>query len=145
MQFHQLKPVHKFKKAKRIGRGGKKGWTSGRGAKGQTSRSGHRVQPLIRQIIKRYPKLRGYRAKTVPLNLAVINLERIEKNFAENETVSPQTLSKKGLISGNKIPKVKILGQGELTKALVFEKCLFSKSAKEKIEKVKGSIRVSSS
>ena len=66
MQLHQLKPTHKAKRAKRVGRGGKKGTYSGRGMKGQKSRSGARMQPIIRELIKRYPKLRGYRRKARP-------------------------------------------------------------------------------
>ena len=63
MQLHQLKPTHKAKAAKRVGRGGKRGTYSGRGMKGQKSRAGARMQPLVRELIKRYPKLRGYRRK----------------------------------------------------------------------------------
>jgi len=59
MQFHQLKPIHKMKKRKRIGRGGKRGTYSGRGTKGQKSRAGRKLVPIIRGLIKRYPKLRG--------------------------------------------------------------------------------------
>jgi large subunit ribosomal protein L15 len=47
-----------------VGRGGKKGTYSGRGIKGQKSRAGKRLEPIIRSIIKRYPKLRGYRFKS---------------------------------------------------------------------------------
>jgi len=63
MQLHELQPTHKTKTSKRIGRGGKKGTYSGRGMKGQKSRAGARMQPLVRELIKRYPKLRGYRRK----------------------------------------------------------------------------------
>lgn len=63
MQLHQLRPIHKKKPRKRVGRGGKRGTYSGRGVKGQKSRSGARLQPVIRELIKRYPKLRGYRFK----------------------------------------------------------------------------------
>lgn len=61
MQLHELKPIHKKKRSKRIGRGGKKGTYAGRGVKGQKSRAGRRLKPLVRELIKRYPKLRGYR------------------------------------------------------------------------------------
>lgn len=59
MQIHQLKPIHKPKKKKRVGRGGKKGTYSGKGMKGQKSRAGKRFKPMIRELIKRYPKLKG--------------------------------------------------------------------------------------
>ena len=63
MQLHELRPKHKIKKRKRIGRGGKRGTYSGRGMKGQKSRAGARFEPIIRGLIKRYPKLRGYKFK----------------------------------------------------------------------------------
>ena len=61
MQINQLSPKHKEKRKKRIGRGGKKGTYSGKGMKGQRSRAGRKMAPIIRELIKRYPKLRGYR------------------------------------------------------------------------------------
>jgi large subunit ribosomal protein L15 len=143
MQLNQLRPNHKNKKPKRIGRGGKKGSTSGKGSKGQSSRAGRRFEPLIRQFIKKYPKLRGYRVQVVPKNLISVNLDRIDKSFTEKEVVNPVTLLKKRVIIplGKKIPQVKILGQGEITKSLVFQNCLFSESARGKIEKAKGVIK----
>ena len=65
MQIHELRPKHKTKNSKRVGRGGKKGTYSGRGGKGQTARSGRKMEPVIREIIKRYPKLKGYRYHNV--------------------------------------------------------------------------------
>lgn len=64
MQLHELKPNHKLKKTKRVGRGGKRGTYSGHGIKGQKSRAGRKMQPIIRNIIKRYPKLRGHKFKS---------------------------------------------------------------------------------
>ncbi len=143
MQLHTLRPTHKFRKVKRIGRGGKAGWTCGRGSKGQRSRAGRQFEPLIRQIIKRYPKLRGYRSLATPEDSVAVNLDVIDKLFSEKDIVNPVTLLKKQAItfSGKRIPKVKILGRGEITKPLVFQNCSFSKSAKEKVEKAKGIIR----
>ncbi|MDP2930132.1 MAG: 50S ribosomal protein L15 [bacterium] len=142
MQSNQLKP-NKNKKSKRIGRGGKKGTTSGKGTKGQSSRAGRRFEPLIRQFIKKYPKLRGYRFHVMPKNFVAVNLDEINELFAEKEVVNSVTLLKKKAIvfPGNKIPQVKILGRGEITKALVFQNCLLSKSAREKIEKAKCKIK----
>jgi len=65
MQLHELKPIHKLKKRKRVGRGGKKGTYSGRGIKGQKSRAGRKLKPAIRELIKRYPKIRGSGRKHV--------------------------------------------------------------------------------
>jgi len=61
MQLNQLKPAHKPKTRKRVGRGGGHGTYSGKGQKGQKARAGTKFQPAIRYLIKRYPKLRGYR------------------------------------------------------------------------------------
>jgi len=59
MQWHTLKPRTKRKKSVSVGRGGKRGKTSGRGTKGQNARAGRKKRPEIRDFIKRFPKLRG--------------------------------------------------------------------------------------
>lgn len=126
-----------------IGRGGSHGTYSTRGIKGQKARSGGKLKPIIRGFIKRYPKLRGHRLQTLPNLVIPVNLENIEKSFKAGEMVTPKFLIKKGLISfsGNQIPKIKILGMGELSKALVFQGLSFSKTALEKIKKAKGKIK----
>jgi len=142
MQLHQVRQIHKAKKAKRKGRGGKKGTYSGRGIKGQKSRSGKRLKPVIREIIKRYPKLRGHRFHMAPRYRIGINLTKIEKAYNKGETVNAKTLAEKKLISlpGQKAFELKILGTGFLTKSLIFENCQFTKSALAKIKKAKGII-----
>jgi len=144
MQLHQLKPIHRFKKPKRIGRGGKRGTYSGRGIKGQKARSGRRLKPVIRDLIKRYPKLRGYKFKSFGERIAIVNIEILERAFKSGEKVSPEILLKKRLVRKIKgrIPKVKILGKGEARKSLIIENCLVSKTAKEKIEKAGGTIKL---
>ncbi len=143
MQLHELRPKYKLKRRKRVGRGGKRGTYSGRGQKGQKSRAGRRLKPVIRELIKRYPKLRGYKFRPLKLKPAIINLETLEKKFKGGETVNPQILIKQQLIRRikGKIPKVKILAKGELTKKLIIEGCEVSKGAKEKIEKASGTIK----
>lgn len=146
MQIHQLKPIHKKKSKKRIGRGGKRGTFSGRGVKGQKSRAGRKTEPIIRVLIKKYPKLRGYRFKSTiknqKLKIVILNLDILEKKFKSEETVSPGVLMEKKLIRKikGKMPLVKILGKGELTKKLIVEKCQLSKNAKAKIEKAGGKV-----
>lgn len=137
MQLHQLKPKHKLKKKKRIGRGGKRGTYSGKGIKGQKSRAGRKFAPVIRELIKKYPKLRGYRFRGQDKNLAIVNIGDLDKKFKESEVVNPKALLERKLIRRikGKTPKVKILGRGELKKKLTIENCELSKSAKEKIEK----------
>jgi large subunit ribosomal protein L15 len=143
MQLHELKRKHKNKGKKRVGRGGRKGTYSGRGMKGQKSRAGRKMEPLIRGLIKRYPKLKGYRSFAIENYFAVVNLNVLEKNMKDGEIINPENLIKKGLISKMKgrTPKVKILGTGELTKKLVVENCKISKTAKDAIEKAGGNIK----
>ncbi len=64
MQIHNLKRVHKNKKDRIVGRGGKHAKTSGRGGKGQTARAGNKRRPELRDIIKKLPKNRGYKFKS---------------------------------------------------------------------------------
>ena len=63
MQLHEIQPLHENRKEKRVGRGGKRGTTSGRGTKGQRARAGHRIRPAERDLIQRLPKLRGFANK----------------------------------------------------------------------------------
>lgn len=59
MQWNTLKPKTKRTKSRQVGRGGKRGKTSGKGTKGQNARAGRKKRPEIRDFIKRFPKLRG--------------------------------------------------------------------------------------
>jgi len=128
MQIHELKRKHKNKDKKRVGRGGKKGTYSGKGNKGQKSRAGRKMVPIVRELIKRYPKLKGYRAFRVDKKVAVVNLVKLEETSKDGETINPENLIKKGLIGNikGKTPIVKILGTGKITKKLVVENCLTS-------------------
>jgi len=143
MQLHEIHPKHRFKKKKRVGHGGKRGTYSGKGIKGQKARAGRKLKPPIREIIKKYPKLRGYKFKPQKEKPRILNLEVLEKKFKSGDLISPKILIEKRIISKikGKIPKVKILGQGKLTKKLTIENCQLSKSAKEKIEKADGIIK----
>jgi len=143
MELHELRPKYKRKKRKRVGRGGKRGTYAGRGIKGQKARAGRRLKPVIQELIKRYPKLRGYKFKKVELKPAIVNIETLEKKFKTGEIVNPKTLLEKRLIRRIKgrIPLVKILAKGKLTKKLIIEGCQVSKSAREKIKKAGGQIK----
>ncbi len=143
MQTHELKPRHKSKDKKIVGRGGKKGTYSGRGGKGQSARSGRKMVPIIRELIKRYPKLKGYRAFAIENDFQVVNLDVLEKKMKDGDVVNPKNLISKGivnLVKGN-IPQVKILGTGTLTKKITVEDCKISKSAKEAVEKAGGTVK----
>jgi large subunit ribosomal protein L15 len=141
MQLHDIQSIKKDKK--RIGRGGKRGTYSGKGMKGQKSRSGHNFEPVVRGLIKSYPKLRGYQNKAVK-TIAEVNLSIIEKNFNVGDVVTPTTLIEKKLIRKiyGRLPIAKILGTGELTKKISFKEVLVSAPAKVKIEKAGGSVEV---
>lgn len=149
MQLHELKPTITRKTAKRIGRGGKRGKTSGRGGKGQTARAGNSTRPEMRDIIKKLPKLRGHgvnRAQTVNNErvLAVpVNLKALDTAFEAGATISPKTLVAKGVIKSvsKKAPIVKILGTGEVSKKFIIEGCAVSASAKAKVESAGGEVR----
>jgi len=145
MQIHQLKRDTKNYKPPRVGRGGKRGKTSGRGTKGQLARAGHKVRPQMRDTIKKLPKLRGRGRnynKTVKEPNIVVNLGLIESNFNAGDVISMKTLVAKKLIriTAASNSKLKVLATGDLTKKLSFEKCLVSDTAKEKIEKAGGTI-----
>lgn len=143
MQMHALNPINKFKKSQQVGRGGRRGKTSGKGTKGQNARAGRKKRPELRDLIKKLPKLRGRGVNiNKPMTDArtVVNLSSIEIAFSAGDTVSPETLLKNGLIEmkNGKIPVIKVLGDGELTKKVTLSGVIVSKSAKEKIEKAGG-------
>jgi large subunit ribosomal protein L15 len=145
MELHQLKATHKRKSKKRVARGGKRGTYSGKGVKGQKSRSGRKMQPIIRELIKRYPKKRGYKQNPKKREAVLeINLEVLEKKFKSGDKVNPKLLLQKGIIGKikRKMPKVKILGKGELKKKLIVEDCEVSEGARKKIENSKGVIKL---
>lgn len=148
MQLHQLQPKTARKTEKRIGRGGKRGKTSGKGGKGQTARAGNRPRPEMRDIIKRLPKLRGHgknRARTVNAERvlpAVVNLSALSAAFPQGGEVSPATLIAVGIVKkeGGRVPAVKILGTGTVTVKLSVRGCTMSASAREKITAAGGSV-----
>lgn len=142
MQIHQLKRNTPHATGKYIGRGGKRGTTSGRGTKGQMARSGHKLYPEMRAMIKKLPKLRGYRFKGISEKMAPVNLDVLDQAFENGATVTPAELVAKKLVHhvGGKIPAVKILATGKLSKKLAFSGVAVSAAAKEKIEQAGGSI-----
>jgi large subunit ribosomal protein L15 len=143
MQIHNIIRKTPNKKSVQVGRGGKRGKTSGRGTKGQKARSGRKLRPELRDEIKKIPKLRGYAFNGYQAIPVEIKLDAVEKAFSAGETVSPAELLKKGLVSleSGKLPLVKILSTGEITKKLSFEKVQTTATAKAKIEKAGGVIK----
>src|SRR5687768_2469089 len=126
---------------KRVGRGMGSGLgkTSGRGHKGQRSRSGSRMMrgfeggqmPLHRRLPKR-----GFN-NIFRTEYAVVNLDQLESRFDVGTTVTPDTLREAGLIHGKSLP-IKVLGRGEVTKALTVQAHKFSGKAAEKLAAVGG-------
>ena len=147
MESYQLKRPASIKKRKRLGCGNSSGTgkTSGRGQKGQKSRSGGGVHPGFEggqmPLQRRIPK-RGF-TNIFKKEYRIINVSQLEKlNLA---VVDPDALIKACLLKEDSF--LKILGNGEITKAVTVTADVFSKSAKEKIEKAGGKavIRISES
>ncbi|MFZ1987765.1 MAG: 50S ribosomal protein L15 [Minisyncoccia bacterium] len=147
MQLNTLKARSKRVTSNRVGRGGKRGKTSGHGGKGQTARAGHKIRPQMRDIIKKLPKRRGHgknRSRTVRtkrVEYMPVNLSTLESFFAAGDVVNPQTLIRKGIVTRvTARAQVKILGTGQLTKGLSVSDCAVSASAKVAIEKAGGTV-----
>lgn len=138
MQLHQLKPNHKFKNKKRVGRGGKRGTYSGRGSKGQRARAGHRIRPAERDLIQRLPKLRGFKNKPLGSKAVVVNLADLERKI-KTDVIDRKTLLEAGLLKKSD-KKVKILGVGEIKRPLQVNGLEISESAKKKIEAAGGKV-----
>lgn len=142
MQINNLKRNSKRKTMKDVGRGGKRGKTSGRGTKGQSARAGAKFRPEMRDAIKKLPKLRGYAFNSHKEKAVAINLSDLAV-FAKGETVSLVTLAEKGILNLKlgKFPTTKILGNGDLKVALNFERVKVSDEARKKIEAAGGTIK----
>ena len=141
MRLDELKPAAgSNKKRKRVGRGDGSGHgkTSCRGHKGQGARSGGNVQPGFEggqmPLQRRLPK-RGFH-NPFRIEMSVVNLGQLE-SFPAGVEVTPESLSQRGLLTG-KQRRVKILGEGSLSKALTVKAHGFSAKAKEKIEAAGG-------
>jgi ribosomal protein L15 len=97
MQINNLKRVHKNKRDRLVGRGGKHAKTSGRGGKGQTARAGNKRRPELRDIIKKLPKNRGYRFKSIQ------KVHKIRKDDLASKTEKFSEIRKRLGIKGKKI------------------------------------------
>lgn len=144
MQINNLKRKTPNKVSITVGRGGKRGKTSGRGTKGQNARAGHKKRPEMRERIKKLPKLRGYAFKSIKqYDVFPINLGTLEKNFKNGDIVSPTTLVAKGLVNLTKgqNPRIKILGKEDFSRKIKVVGCTLSAPAKERILKAGGEIK----
>ena len=147
MQLNDLRPSEgSTKNRKRLGRGNSSGTgtTAGRGYKGQLSRSGGGKgkgfeggqQPLAMRL----PKLPGFR-NINRVEYAPVNVSRLAAVFADGDVVDGASLVEKGIIKSDYIP-VKVLGDGEITKALTVRVDKVSASAKAKIEAAGGKVEL---
>jgi large subunit ribosomal protein L15 len=143
MKLHELQNVagaiHR-KKRVGCGRGGGHGKTSGRGGKGQSARSGSSIRPGFEggqmPLYRKLPH-RGFNNYNHRIEMAIVNLGDIAALDPSITEVNLQVLAENGLVrSGD--PCVKVLGDGELTRALKITAAKFSESAKAKIEKAGG-------
>jgi large subunit ribosomal protein L15 len=143
MFIHELKPNKgSRKKNKRVGRGNASGHGtfSGKGCKGQNSRSGGGVRPGFEggqtPLYRRLPKLKGFknpfRTEYIPVNVKTLEA-------FSGETITPEFLYEKGVLS-QKGQKIKVLGNGDISVSLTVHAHAFSKVAQEKIEKASGTI-----
>jgi large subunit ribosomal protein L15 len=147
--LHSLYRVGQVAKT-RVGRGGKRGKTAGRGTKGQSARAGNKKRPEIRDIIKKLPKRRGYgknRAYTVDgtiPNAVAISVGRLEVLFETGAEINASTLFARGIVKGrgSRFPAIKIVSGGTLTKKLIISGVGVSMSARTVIEKAGGTVPV---
>jgi large subunit ribosomal protein L15 len=151
LNLSNLKPAQARKNRKRVGRGlgSGKGRYSGRGLKGQKSRSGsHKMRAGFEggqnPLYMRLGKLRGGSADAMPVgphrtSTAPVNVATLEERFDAGAEVTPDSLVEKGVLKNTKTD-VKILGNGELKKKLSVTAHAVSASAREKIEAAGGSI-----
>jgi large subunit ribosomal protein L15 len=142
VKIHDLKPAAGSSKERtRVGRGigGRRGKTSGRGMKGQGARSN--IKPGFEggqlPLAQRIPKLRGFN-NPFRVEYTIVNLDTLQT--FEGDDVSPETLRAKGLV--HKHGLVKVLGRGELTRALRVSAHAFSKTAERAITSAGGSVDV---
>ncbi len=147
MQNHTLRSDgSKTRKRKRIGRGDASGngSFSGKGMKGQKSRSGGGVRPGFEggqlPLIKRLPSLRGF-TNIFKTQYHAVNLDTILEAYPNGGEVSLETLVENGVLKDQKLP-LKILGRGEINVNFKVSAHKFTKSAKEKIETAGGTIQV---
>jgi large subunit ribosomal protein L15 len=146
LSLNNLRPAKgSTHRKKRLGRGPGTGLgkTSGRGEKGQKSRSGYSMKigfeggqmPLHRRLPKR-----GF-TNIFKKKWIEVSLEALEKAFAENDEVTPEVMHRRGIIKKAKHDIV-VLGNGEVSKSLKVSAHRFTKSAREKIEKAGGAVTV---
>lgn len=146
MRLDELKPAPGSRHRRKIvgrGIGSGHGAQSTRGMKGQRSRAGWSGMtgfeggqiPLIRRIPKR-----GFRHTAFRVEYNVLNVGQLQQPFEAKQKITPELLREKGIVKGS--ARLKVLGDGELTKPLTVHAHAFSESARQKIEKAGGQIEI---
>jgi large subunit ribosomal protein L15 len=145
MKLNDLRPDEGAKKKrKRVGRGiaAGQGKTAGRGTKGTGARQGGGKAPYFEggqlPLVRRLPFKRGFN-NVFRIEYQEVNTDLLEARFAKNAKVTPQALADAGLVRDANVP-VKILGRGDLKKAMTVTAHAFTKSAREKIAAAGGSV-----
>ncbi len=143
---YTFKRAHPNAKSRQVGRGGKRGKTSGRGGKGQTARAGNKRRPALRDAIKKLPKLRGRGMnsfKSIQPKPSVITLAQIDAVASQGAVITRSSAVEMGLVSlkSGKIPAMKILATGNITKKVTVEGISMSASARAAIEAAGGTVK----
>lgn len=146
MKLHELNALPEAKRKKIVGRGPGSNWgkTSGKGQKGQKSRSGVSIKPWFQggqaPLYRRIPK-RGFNNARFEEVYAVINLADLNRIFNDGDVVTPEILKEKGIIK-KQLSGIKVLGNGTLEKKLTVKANRFSNAAITKIENAGGKTEV---
>lgn len=142
LSLHTLKPAQgSTQTRRRVGRGGKRGTTSGKGTKGQRARSSGRKRLAmkgLRKTLMALPKQGGFRSRYP--KVAKVTLESLEQRFQSGDVITSKSLVAKGLIRS--VDPFKVLGSGSLTKALIIKAAGASANAKLAIEKAGGKLEI---
>ncbi|MCL5011895.1 MAG: uL15 family ribosomal protein [Patescibacteria group bacterium] len=138
MRLHELQPKTKRPSQKRVGRGGKRGTTSGKGQKGQKSRAGHKIRPAQRDLVIRTPKRRGYKNKPKHPHAFALSLDII--NRLSESVITKEVLVEHRIIRSASIP-VKVVANGSIEHAKEIVGFPVSDKAAQKIKKSGGSIK----
>lgn len=145
MKLHELAKNPEIKTRKRVGRGPGSGLgkTSGRGQKGQKSRSGVSIKPWFQggqtPLYRRIPK-RGFNNTRFTTRYATLNVSDLNR-FKDGDVITPELLKEKGIIK-KELSGIKILGKGKLDKKLTVKAHRFTNSAITKIEELGGKAEV---
>ncbi|WP_422927695.1 50S ribosomal protein L15 [Singulisphaera sp. PoT] len=148
MQLHDVhQGIHKRKKRKRVGRGigSGHGKTSSKGHKGHSSRQGFKQSALFEggqmPLARRVPK-RGFFNGAFKKDFAIVNISSLDACYEAGAVIDETALRARGLVKGRHDDGIKILGDGELTKAFTVHAAKFSESAAAKITGAGGRVVV---